>query len=237
MPQESLPKNEKLEILAAAYGLAPSETLLQQIVEAAGGLVGHYASKYSSPFNRDDLTQAGYEGLLKALQRFDPDREVRFSTYASYYIRGEILKELYRGNVFDKPPWLAEIQQKVYRATEELQQSLHREPTLKELAEAVNIREEGIVQALLAGTVPLEELDLSSIRNLRYESFRLPIEDQLLLKEALGKLSDIQRKVIYLIFYQGLTQVRTAELLGTNQRKISRLLKKSLEQLALYLVG
>lgn len=237
MAQPSSSGNQDLETLVAAYCQEPSEILLSEIVEAATGLVSHFVSPFSYTSYREDLVQAGYEGLLKALKRFEPERGVRFSTYASYYIKGEIMRELQRGIAYDKPPWLAEIQLKIYRATEELTQLLQREPTIREIAEAVNIKEEGVIQAMLAGSVPLEELDLASIRSLRYESFRLPIEDRLLLLEALSKLSEVQQKIIFLIFYQDLTQTTVAELLGTNQRRVSRLLKKSLEQLAVHLAG
>lgn len=237
MAEASSSRHEELEALVAAYCDEPSELLLKDIVEAAAGLIGHFVSPFSYSPCREDLMQAGYEGLLKALRRFEPERKVRFSTYASYYIKGEITRELQRGSSYDLPPWLADIQRRVYRVTEELTQSFQREPTLGEIAEAVNIKEEGVVQVMLAGTVPLEELDLNSIKSLRYESFRLPIEDRLLLREALSKLSEIQQKVIYLIFYHDLTQTTVAELLGTNQRRVSRLLKKSLEQLAVELQG
>lgn len=237
MTQPSSSRNEKLEALVAVYCKEPSEVLLRDIVEAASGLVFHFVSPFSFTPCREDLIQAGYEGLLKALKRFEPGRKVQFSTYASYYIKGEIRRELQRGSSYDTPHWLAEIQRRIYRVTEELTQSLQREPTLSEIAEAVNIKVEGVVQAMLAGTVPLEELDLKSIKSLRYESFRLPIEDRLLLQEALSKLSKIQQKIIYLIFYHELTQTTVAELLGTNQRRVSRLLQKSLEQLAVDLVG
>jgi RNA polymerase sigma factor (sigma-70 family) len=237
MAQPNSSGRQDLEILVASYCQEPSEILLNRIVEAATGLISHFVSPFSFTSCREDLIQAGYEGLLKALKRFEPERKVRFSTYASYYIKGEIMRELQRGIAYDKPPWLAEIQIKIYRANEELSQSLQREPSLREIAEAINIKEEGVIQAMLAGNVPLEELDLTSIKSLRYESFRLPIEDQLLLREALSKLSEVQQKIIYLIYYQDLTQTTVAELLGTNQRRVSRLLKKSLEQLAVHLAS
>lgn len=225
-----------LESLVATYCEKPTEVLLVQIMEASRGLVYHFASQYAWGSDLDDLTQAGFEGVLKALSRFEPARQVLFATYSSHYIKGEIRRELSRGNPFSKPPLLVDIQSKINSATEELRQSLAREPSLKEIAQVVNIREEGVTEALLAGSIPLEELNLSRIRSLRYESFQLPIEDRLLLQEALSKLNDMQKKIVYWVFYQDLTQTRIAELLGTNQRRVSRLLKKTLEQLALYMV-
>ena len=216
----------------AAYCREPSEALLRKIVEAASGLVSYFVSPFSFSPYREDLVQAGYEGLLKALKRFEPERKVRFSTFASYYIRGEIRKELRRGASYHFSPCLTEIQRQVYRVKAELAQSLQREPTLGELSAALNISEEGVAQALVADFVPLEDIDLSL-----HDRFQLPVEDLVLLREALSRLSEIQRQVLYLIFYHDLTQAAVAELLGTNQRRVSRLLQKSLKQLALELAG
>lgn len=223
---------QELEELVSAYCGEPSEILLEKIIAAASPLVYHYAHRYSWGVVQEDLVQSGFEGLLKALKNFEPERKTLFSTYASYYIIGEICREIRRGTSFYKPAWLEEIQQKIKQATEQLRQSLGREPTIDEIAEAVNIRREGVVQAMVAGSVLLEELDLSQIRSLRYESFQLPVEERILVKEALSKLSDLQKKIVYLIFYQEMTQTKVAELIGLNQRRVSRMIKRIQEQLS-----
>jgi len=228
-------KNQRLEALVLQYHYNPHEGLVNEIVDAATGLVYHYANRYVKTASWQDLTQAGYEGVLKALKNYDPARGVLFATYATYYIIGEIQRELQLEVSFDLPPGLNKLKTQILAVTDSLRQTLQREPNLSEVAEAMNIKEEGIVEAMLAGTITLEEVDVSQIKNLYHESFKLPIEDQLLLKEAISKLSGLQQKIIYMNFFQELTQNKIASEIGTNQRQVSRLLKRALDQLAVYL--
>ena len=83
-----------------------------------------------------------------------------------------------------------------------------------------------------AGLVSLDEVDIKKIQSLRYESFKLPIEDKLLLQQALARLTDLQRKVIYYLFFLDLTQTQTGKKLGLSQRAVSRVLHKSLQKMA-----
>lgn len=237
MIAKPLVRNQELESLAIEYYHHPSKDLANGIIQAATGLVYHFAGRYAKTHLWDDLTQAGFEGVLKSLKSFDPSKGALFSTYTSYYILGEIHNELQRTANFDKPPGVGKLQSRIIATVEHLQQTLQREPSLKEISQAMNIEEEGIVEAMLAGSVSLEELDFSKIRNIRYENFKLPIEDQLFLKDAISRLSKLHQQVIYLNFYQGLTQSKIASEIGTNQRQVSRLINKALEQLSVYMTG
>ncbi|MDH7577828.1 MAG: sigma-70 family RNA polymerase sigma factor [Bacillota bacterium] len=228
-------KRPDLEAAAEAYFAAPSEEGLRELVEAGAGLVHHFAGWYAGGPPFEDLVQAGYEGLLKAVKRYDRRRGVRFSTFAAHCVLGEIRHQLRREASFDRPAWVAEVQARIYRAADELLQQTGAPPTLEAVARAANIRVEGVRQALRAGWVSLDELDLSRIRHLRYESFHLPIEDRIAVRQALEKLGSLQRKVIYLIFYRGLTQTQAAARLGIGQRRVSRLLARGLAYLAQYL--
>ncbi|MEW6276060.1 MAG: sigma-70 family RNA polymerase sigma factor [Bacillota bacterium] len=224
-----------LEKAAQLYFTGRGEERLRAVIEAAGPLVRHFARLYSGGRPAEDLLQAGYEGLLKALRRYDPAQGVRFTTYAAHCVMGEIRHQLRREASFDRPGWVADLQARIYRAAEELLQRTGKPPGLQDIAEAVNVREEGVIQALRAGRVSLEELDLSRIRHLYYESFQLPIEDRIAVRQALQRLNDLQQKVIYLVFYRGFTQAQAAEKLGIGQRRVSRLLSRSLAHLAEYL--
>lgn len=213
-----------------------SEERLQGVMAAGGGLVHHFARLYAGDRPRDDLLQAGYEGLLKAVQRFNPDRGVLFATFASHCIMGEMRHQLRLEASFDRPGWLADLQASIYRAMDELLQQTNRPPVLSDIARAVNIREEGVLQVLRAGRVSIEELDLSSITHRQYENFQLTIEDRIAVRQAMESLCDLQRRVVYLIFYQDLTQVQVAREMGIGQRRVSRLLSRGLALLKQYLV-
>ncbi|WP_027365572.1 sigma-70 family RNA polymerase sigma factor [Desulfotruncus alcoholivorax] len=222
----------KIEAAMEAYLQAKDETALHELVVAGTGLVHYFANIYAPGQSKEDLLQAGFEGLLKAAKRYDRSRGVSFSTYAGHYIMGEMRHLIRREATFDRPAWVAELQEKVNRVIEDHLQLNGEVPSIAQIAGALNVREEGVLQAMRAGWVSIDEIDISQIHSLRYESFTLPIEDRIALKMALDKLSKIQRKVIEALFYHGLTQRETAEALGVSQRKVSRLLKKSLELLA-----
>ncbi len=148
---------------------------------------------------------------------------------------GEIRHEITREARFDKSDWLIKIQKTVNGAIDDLRQLNGQEPTLKEIAEAVNIHEEGVVQAMLAGRIPLDEVDTSRIASIRYESFQLPIEDRILVRQAIERLNELQKQVVYLIFYKDLTQTQVAIKLGINQRRVSRILDRALTKLGSFI--
>ncbi len=229
--------DNRLEKAVQLYLQEESKERLNGVCEAAGGLVHHFARAYSGGRVDEDLLQSAYEGLLKAVRRYDPSRGASFSTLASAYIGGEIRHELRLKNAFDRPKWVVELQKNILAAADRLLQEKGRPPSLQEISLAVNIREEGVREALKAGYLPFDELDIGQIRNISYVNFQLPIEDKILLSQALEQINALQRRVIELLFYDGLTQKETAQKLGTNQRRVSRLLHKGLAALAKFISG
>jgi RNA polymerase sigma-B factor len=224
-------KNKMLEAAVAHYLQSKSDEDKISVVEAGEALVNYYASLYSPGKTDEDLRQAGYEGLLKALKRFKPDLNVTFSTYATHCIIGEIRHELRDRGTFKIPDWMKSLQAKIIKATEELAQKNGAMPTLKEIAHRVNVAEDGIIEAMQAGCVSLDEIDLSKVKHLRYESFKLPIEDKIALQISIEKMDQLQQQVVRLIYYEGFTQEEVAKRLGLNQRKVSRLLNRSLSDM------
>jgi len=111
-----------LEEAVLAYLNDRSEEKLKQVIMAGRPLVQHFANIYSGNRYSEDLIQAGYEGLLKALKRFDPGKGVRFVTFASHYIMGEMRHQLRKEASFDRPGWVADIQSRIYRTMEEMLQ-------------------------------------------------------------------------------------------------------------------
>lgn len=229
-------KNEALEEAARQYVRSGSAKSKEAVVKAGRALVDYYACLYSPGRVDEDLRQAGYEGLLKALKRFEPSRGVLFATYAAHCIIGEIRHELRDRGPFKVPQWLKSLQAKVLAATEELAQQNGAMPTLSEIAHRVNVAEDGIIEAMQAGCVSLDEVDFNKVKHLYYENFKLPIEDKIALQISIEKMDSLQQKVIRLIYYEGLTQEQAARKLGINQRKVSRLLNRSLTEMRAYVV-
>ncbi len=224
-------KNETLENAVRDFLENGSEQAKITVITAGEALVNYYAGLYSPGQVDEDLRQAGYEGILKALKRYDPDKGVMFSTFAVHCIIGEIRHELRDRGPFKIPEWLQTLQNKVFKITEELAQKNGYMPTLPEIAKKANVDEDGIIEAMQVGSVPLDEVDLTKLRSLRYENFKLPIEDVVTLKMSLDKMDNLQKKVITMIYYEGMTQEQVAIKLGLNQRKVSRLLNSGLKEM------
>jgi len=228
-------QNEALEIAAHKYIESGSPEAKEVVVMAAEALVTYYAALYSPGKIDEDLKQSAYEGLLKALKRFDPTKRVMFSTYAAHCIIGEIRHDLRDRNIFKVPEYMKNLQTKIINATEELAQKNGSMPSLKEIAEEVNVTEAGIVEAMQIGCVSLDEVDLLKVKHLRYDHFKLPIEEKIAIQMALEKLNKLHQRLIKLIFFEGLTQEQTAKRLGLNQRKVSRLLNHVLTKMRTFM--
>ncbi len=185
----------------------------------------------------DDLLSAGYIGLIKAVDGFDPTRGVKFSTYATHMIDGEIRHHLRdRTGVIRRPRWLTGVSRRMGGFIEHFLQDHQRLPTLQEIGQGINVSLEGVAELLRARAVhSIESLDtdvaVDRIRSQHYESFRLPLEDRIVLQQTLERLKQVEQRVVFLFFYQDLTQTEIARSLGVSQKKVSRLLARSLLKL------
>lgn len=226
------PQRPDLDAAFAAYRAGGGEEELRAVVEAGEALVRHFARFYAGGRPAEDLVQAGYEGLIKAVRRFDPGRNVRFATFAAHCVMGEIRHQLRREARFSRSGWVTDLQARVHQAAEDIVRRTGEPPRLEDVAAAVNVREEGVLQIMRAGLVHMDEVDLSRIKHRRYESFQLPVEDRVAVRLALGRLSELQRKVVYLVFWCDLTQTQAAKELGISQRRACRLLHRGLARMA-----
>ncbi len=190
----------------------------------------------------EDLVQTGMVGLLKAARSFDPARGVRFQTYAFRFIVGEI-RHYYRdtAETMRVPRWVQKLYSEYTAAVGQLQDKLGRAPTPSEIADRMNITEAGVREIIEAHhrsrVVSLADASRSLalrrelIAHQRYETFKLPVEDRIVLLDALERLSEVQRKVVYYLFFMDLTQTAAARRLGISQKHVSRLLAAALKQL------
>src|SRR5215203_380993 len=205
------------------------ERILSMNVKILNHLACRYAAASDEPY--EDLLQVGYVGMMKAINGFRLDSEAKFSSYAYSMIEGEIKHHLRDTELVKRPRWARSLHARVSEATNRLTAELGRPPLVEEVASEVNIAPEGVselrklfcdtnVVSLDAGED--EEVDVSAIKSLRYETFSLPVEDRILLEQALDSLTELQRKVVYLFFYKDLCQTEIGRKLGLSQRKTSR---------------
>ncbi len=227
--------NIPLEEAVLIYLQEKNDRNLSRVMEEGKKLVYYFAGFYSGGPPGEDFIQVAYEGLLKAVKRFDPDRGISFATYAGHYIKGEIRHHIRKESLFYRPGVIADLQNRVDIIIDEYMKETGEMPSVDYIAEFLNVRKEGVHEILKAGLVPLEDIQLSKISSQRYESFRLPLEDKILLGQALHGLNETQRKIIYLLFFEECTQQQVGEKLGISQRKVSRILHKGLKQLRLTL--
>ena len=200
------------------------------------GLVYGIINRYSSYFDKDDLYQVGMLGLVDAYRHYDSSLNTKFSTYAYYYILGEVRKFIKDSNLVKVSSDLIKLNSSVEKAKEAMSQSLGREPTLTELSLFLEIDEEKIEEARVA-SLDIRSLDymVDDESNDLYNSIistdngmNCEILD---LKFALDGLSDDEKNLIISRYFDDLTQNETSRELGISQVQVSRKEGKILEKL------
>ncbi len=216
--------------------------LYHQLVCQYLPLVRKIARRYvRQSVSLDDLIQVGSIGLMTAVNTFDPGRNVKFETYAYHHVAGEIRHYLRDdADLMRTPRWARKRYGEMKAAAAELQQTLGRSASLAEIAEHMELSEPELRDVLRAyGATRVERIndegaagDAPPQPRQRYASFQLPVEDRVMLLQAIERLAEVQRKAVYYLFYLDLTQSETAKLMGISQRHVSRLLAAALKRLA-----
>ncbi|MGN0172378.1 MAG: RNA polymerase sporulation sigma factor SigG [Acutalibacteraceae bacterium] len=187
--------------------------------------------------NLDDLFQVGCIGLMKAIDNFDISVGVRFSTYAVPLIIGEIRRYLRDNNSIRISRSLRDTAYRAMQTKERLQNENACEPTIEEIAKEMGMPKENIVLALEAIVEPISlyEPVYSDGGDTIYVMDQVGDHtddrdwlDELALKEAIGALSDRERKILHLRFFKGLTQIQVSDCIGISQAQVSRLEKGAL---------
>ena len=243
-------RNEEpsVEELFRQYAASRQLPLRDQLIGRHAYLVEVVARKFAglgeSP---EDLVQEGTLGLINAVDMFDVNRGVKFATYATHLIAGQIQHYLRdKGKLIRQPAWVQELLAKITRVTEALTQELGRAPSHAEVAERLNLTEEAVAELLKARErTKVTSLDAQAeadgdtgatispekIRSAHLVSLQLPIEDKIMLQEAIDKLKDLERKVVRYFFYYDLNQTEIARKLGISVNYASYLLRGSLGKL------
>lgn len=186
----------------------------------------------------DDLFQVGCIGLMKALDNFDVTQNVRFSTYAVPMIIGEIRRYLRDNNPIRVSRSMRDTAYKALQARDRLQTRLNREPTVTEIAEELQVQREDVVFALEAIQDPVSLFEpvyndggdaLYIMDQVRDEKTRDDAWlEEISIKEAMQRLTDREKKILRLRFFEGRTQMEVAGEIGISQAQVSRLEKNAL---------
>jgi RNA polymerase sigma-B factor len=220
---------------------AAREELITRYLPLVKSLARRFASR-GQPL--EDLIQVGSIGLIKAVDRFDLGRGVELSTYATPTILGEI-KRYFRdkGWAVKVPRALQDLNVRLNRVIEQLTVELRHSPTIAELATATGVSEEEVVEALESGRAyssvsifsgglneddeSLELLDCLGTEENAYDIF----EQRRVLAPVMGRLDPRERLILHLRFFEGMTQTQVAARIGISQMHVSRLIRRSIENL------
>jgi RNA polymerase sigma-B factor len=215
--------------------------LRDELVATHLGLAHQLARRFANrgePY--DDLVQVASLGILKSVDRFDPERGVEFSTFATRTTLGELKRHFRdKGWAIRAPRRVQELYLELGQLIATISQELGRSPTVPELASATGVSEEAVLEALDAGRgyrnasidAPDRQDEPLAGRLSTEDTTFATVDDRVVLAPALAKLPPRERTILQMRFFGGLTQSEIATRVGVSQMHVSRLLASSLERL------
>jgi len=244
---------EEVQVLLAKYSRVLETFQSDQIVLQYTNLVESVARRFAGACEPvEDLVQEGYIGLITSVDLYDPSKGVKFSTYATHFVIGQIKHYLRdKGKIIKEPAWLQELNQRMSRVIDSLSQKHGRPPTELEIGEVMNLPEETVaellttrevfkVSSLDAGTDREDgtgyPVDTEKIKDQKCTTFQLPIEDKIVLETAMDRLKAIEQRVIYEFFYLDLNQTEIARKLNISCNYVSHILRNSTKKLKKFLM-
>ena len=233
-----LKESQKVELLKRMKAGDPSAR--EQLISGNLRLVLSVIKRFTNRGeNLDDLFQVGCIGLIKSIDNFDVSQNVRFSTYAVPMIIGEIRRYLRDNNAVRVSRSLRDTAYKAMQAKERLMAKNQREPSIEEISKELDMPKNEVVLALesIVEPVSLYEPVYSDGGDTIYVMDQLGDHnddnnwlDEILLKEAIVKLTDREKMILGLRFFQGKTQMEVAQEIGISQAQVSRLEKGALDK-------
>ena len=236
-----LKEAEKRELLKIIRNGTPQERkeardkMVQGNLRLVLSVIQRFAGRGENP---DDLFQVGVIGLIKAIDNFDPELDVRFSTYGVPMIIGEVRRFLRDNNPIRVSRSMRDTAYHAMQTKEMLTNKLGYEPTVEQIAKEMNVPKENVVLALEAIVEPvsLYEPVFSDGNDTIYVMDQVgdTVRDtdwleEIALKESIAKLSDREKKILTLRFFKGKTQMEVAEEIGISQAQVSRIEKGALD--------
>ena len=234
--------DEDERVLFETFARTRDRALRNRLVERHLGLAAHVARRFGrrGPSD-DDLRQVAFLALVKAVDRFDPQREVAFSTFAGRTIEGEI-KRHFRDHTWTVrvPRSAKELHLRTRRATDELTHQLGRSPSGEELAEQLGVTTDEVIEGIAAGSAyTTSSLDAPAssdrdggTREVGGHDERFDhVTDAEMIERMVARLPEREQEIVRLRFYEELSQSEIAERVGISQMHVSRLLRRSFEQM------
>ncbi len=236
---------EEVQERLARYSRHPDPKVRDEIVLQYSNLVESIGRRFVGACEPlEDLIQEGYIGLIASVDKYDAGKGVKFSTYATHFIIGQIKHYLRdKGKIIKEPAWLQELNQRMTRVIESLNQKFGRQPDENQIAEVMQMPEQTVRELLTTREIfkvasldgdkednPASR-DTEKIRDQKVVIFQLPIEDKIVLETALERLKDIERQVIAEHFYKGRNQTEIARRLGISCNYVSHILRNGTKKL------
>ena len=236
---KTLKETEKRELLLKAHNgdKKAREELINGNLRLVLSVLQKFVSRCESP---DDLFQVGVVGLIKAIDNFDTNLDVRFSTYAVPMIAGELRRFLRDYQPMRVSRSLRDLAYKAMQAKELLMNKTQKEPSVEEIANEIGEKREDVVTALesISDPVSLYEPVYSDSGDTLYLLDQVGDNyddkswlDELSVKEAISELQPREKNILYLRFFKGKTQVEVAKSIGISQAQVSRLEKNALNSI------
>ena len=223
---------DRLLRLAHAGDENARDTLIEGNLRLVLSVIQRFDKRGESP---DDLFQVGCIGLIKAISNFDPDKQVRFSTYGVPMIAGEVRRYLRDNSAIRVSRSIRDVAYRVLQCKEAMLSRMDREPTLEEIATELELSVSEVSQALDAVCAPVSLHDpvysdggdpltvMDQVRDTK--NTELNWMDHITLRGAFSQLGDREKQILSLRFYDGRTQMEVANSLGISQAQVSRLEK------------
>lgn len=240
MPMETI----ELIKMAREGDKSARDTVIQNNMGLVYSIVGRYTGR---GYDQEELVQIGAIGLIKAVDKFDINFEVKFSTYAVPLISGEIKRFLRDDGMVRVSRSIKENGWKIKKAANRLSQELNREPSIEELAAATEIPAEDIVIALEANSEvesihkPVSFSDGKEVlleeRIREKTDWNEELLNRMLVEQMMVLLDDRERGLIRMRYYENRPQREVAEKMGISQVQVSRLEKKILHRMRNYMTG
>lgn len=187
------------------------------------GLIYSIINKYSKRFDKDDLYQVGMIGLIDAYKHYDNSFDTKFSSFAYYYILGEVNKYIRNSSSLKVSKNLIEVKTRILKVKDSMMQKLGREPTNMEIALYLDLDVSVVDEAMLTDNVESIDREIPT-----YDDTSAEILD---LKDEILKLPIEERRLIIARYYNEMTQQEVSKMLGISQVQVSRCEAKILKKL------